>query len=71
MGDINFQVGKAVSHSECQCLVYVVFVCFECKLDQQIRFGKSELCCELDEGRYVFVFEEIIDCLLKIFVAQF
>jgi len=32
---------------------------------------ERERCCELAEVGYGFVFEDIIDCLLKIFIAQF
>ena len=55
-----------MSHIGRQCLVFVVFVCFECKLDQHIRFGEAGVAVSwLGGGDYVFVFEEIIDCLLK------
>ena len=31
---------------------------------------ERERCCELAEVGYDFVFEDITDCLLKIFIAQ-
>ena len=39
--DINFQEVKANCVSYRHCLVFVVFVCLECKLDKHIWFGEA------------------------------
>jgi hypothetical protein len=39
-------------------------------MGQHVGCEKSGLCCELAKEGYIFSFEEFIDCLLKIIVAQ-
>jgi len=62
----SLQVKLTVSHTE----RFVVCVSRGGKLFQHVGCDKRGLCCEFAEGDYIFFFGEVIDCLLKLLVAQ-
>jgi len=72
MKDINFlKVKLTVSHTERQYRV-LCGLCMPWWITRAaLMFWKGGRCCDLAKGNSAFVFEEIILCLLQIFVSPY